>query len=176
MCRVHMEAVLLVPIIYLVIETILGYKRGLIQSVLLLISWILSFAGSALLVREFAKNGEKIKEFAAYFEEFTGPDLAQLAAYVFLFLLLVVFIKIFCHIIMHFSGIISNIPVVGTINRILGAVFGFLKGGILVFAAFLVYAVYNGMYMDILWQKIPGVMEMIQQIIQYLKQLWMMVL
>ena len=68
-----MEILLLVPVIYLIIETILGYKRGLIKSVLLLISWIVSFVGSALLVREFVTGSEKISEFAALFEGIIGP-------------------------------------------------------------------------------------------------------
>lgn len=169
-----MEILLLVPVIYLIIETILGYKRGLIKSVLLLISWIVSFVGSALLVREFVTGSEKISEFAALFEGITGPQFSNLAACVFLFLLLVIFIKIFCHIIIRFSGVVSDIPVVGTLNKILGALFGFLKGGILVFAVFLVYSVYNGMYLDLLWDKMPQVMQLIEQAKQYLEQLWRM--
>ena len=72
-----MEILLLVPVIYLIIETILGYKRGLIKSVLLLISWIVSFVGSALLVREFVTGSEKISEFAALFEGIIGPQFSN---------------------------------------------------------------------------------------------------
>ena len=68
----------------------------------------------------------------------------------------------------------SDIPVVGTLDKILGALFGFLKGGILVFAVFLIYSVYNGMYLDLLWDKMPQVMQLIEQAKQYLEQLWSM--
>lgn len=174
MPKVHMEMLLVIPVIYLVIETILGYKRGLIKSVLLLISWIVSLGGSALLVREFVTGSEKMKEFAVYFEDVVGTQYSNLAACVFLFLLLVLFIKMFCHIIIRFSGVISDIPVVGTINRLLGAAFGFLKGGILVFVVFLIYSIYNGMYLDLLWQRIPEVMTIVEQVKEYLQQLWSM--
>lgn len=167
-----MNLILLIPVIYLVIETILGYRRGLIKSVLLLISWILSFGGSILLVREFAMKSSNIEQFAGFFEQFVGSELASMASLIFLFLILMVMIKIFCHIIIRFSGIISDIPVVGTINKILGAVFGLLKGGIAVFLVFLVYSVYNGAYMDILWKEIPQVMTVVEVLKQYLQQLW----
>jgi membrane protein required for colicin V production len=160
--------------IYLIIETILGYKRGFVKSVLLFLSWIISFGGSALLVREFVSNNEKLNEFSALFEEITGSGvLAKMAACVLVFLIVMIMIKIICHIIIHLSGIISDIPVVGTLNKLLGGIFGFLKGAILVFVVFLIYSVYNGKYIDELWQQIPDVMSAVDWLKDYLQQLWM---
>lgn len=170
-----MTLIFVVPIIYLIIETILGYKRGLVKSVLLLVSWIVSIAGSVLMVREFASANEKLTDFAANFNGIVGPEFSTMAALVFVFIILVIMIKIFCHIIIHFSGVISDIPVVGTINHILGALFGLLKGGIAVGIVFLIYSVYNGMYLDILWREMPGVMAIIEKVKDYLQELWMVV-
>ncbi|MDO4170380.1 MAG: CvpA family protein [Lachnospiraceae bacterium] len=170
-----MKFLIVIPIIYLIIETILGYKRGLVKSVLLLVSWIVSVAGSVLMVREFASASDKLQDFAANFNGIVGPQFSSMAALVFVFVILVIMIKVFCHIIIHFSGVISDIPVVGTANRILGALFGLLKGGIAVGIFFLIYSVYNGMYLDILRTEMPGVMSIIEQVKDYLQQLWLTV-
>jgi membrane protein required for colicin V production len=163
-------------VIYLVIETVLGYKRGLVKSVLLLLSWIVSIGASAFLVREFAANSDQIAQISSLFEGIVGPTMATMAAFVFLFIILMIMLKVFCHIIIKFSGVISDIPVVGSINKILGGLFGFLKGGILVFIVFLIYSVYNGKYLDILWQEVPEVMTLIDMAKDYLQQLWTMVM
>jgi membrane protein required for colicin V production len=162
--------------IYLVIETVLGYKRGLVKSVLLLLSWIVSIGASTFLVREFAANSDQISQISSLFEGIVGPTMATMAAFVFLFIILMIMLKVFCHIIIKFSGVISDIPVVGSLNKILGGLFGFLKGGILVFIVFLIYSVYNGKYLDILWQEIPEVMSLIDMAKDYLQQLWTMVM
>ena len=83
-----MTLLLAIPVIYLIIETILGYRRGLIKSVLLLISWIVSLAGSALLVREFAIRGNDFPQITEFFEQFVRAELATMSSLVFLFLLL----------------------------------------------------------------------------------------
>jgi membrane protein required for colicin V production len=171
-----MSIILIIPVIYLVIETVLGYKRGLVKSVLLLLSWIVSIGASAFLVREFAANSDQISQISSLFEGIVGPTMATMAAFVFLFIILMIMLKVFCHIIIKFSGVISDIPVVGSLNKILGGLFGFLKGGMLVFIVFLIYSVYNGKYLDILWQEVPEVMTLIDMAKDYLQQLWTMVM
>ncbi len=167
-----MTLLLAIPVIYLIIETILGYRRGLIKSVLLLISWIVSLAGSALLVREFAIRGNDFPQITEFFEQFVRAELATMASLVFLFLLLFIMIKIFCHIIIRLSGVISKIPIIGKVDKILGALLGFLKGGIAVVLVFLVYSVYSGAYVDILWREAPQVMTIVETVRSYLQQLW----
>lgn len=167
-----MIAILLIPVIYLIVETILGYRRGLVRSLLLFVSWIVSLAGAALLVREFVLRGNDLPQLTGIFEDYLGPELSVMASMVFLFVLLLIMIKIFCNIIIHFLGIISNIPIIGTADKILGGLFGFLKGAIVVALAFLIYSVYNGTYVDILWKEIPQVMIFIEQMKEYLQQLW----
>jgi uncharacterized membrane protein required for colicin V production len=141
-----------------------------------LLSWIVSIGASAFLVREFAANSDQISQISSLFEGIVGPTMATMAAFVFLFIILMIMLKVFCHIIIKFSGVISDIPVVGSLNKILGGLFGFLKGGILVFIVFLIYSVYNGKYLDILWQEIPEVMSLIDMAKDYLQQLWTMVM
>ena len=167
-----MNAILLIPLIFLIIEAVLGYRRGLIKSVLLLISWILSIGVSALLVREFAKNTESVDKFAAIFEPLIGYTFSRMAALALVFVILLVMLKVVFHMLIKISGAISKVPVLGTTNKLLGALFGILKGGIIIFVAFLIYSIYNGSYTDLLWQEAPRLMELINQGIHYLQELW----
>ena len=110
--------------------------------------------------------------FEKFFEQFVRAELATMASLVFLFLLLFIMIKIFCHIIIRLSGVISKIPIIGKVDKILGALLGFLKGGIAVVLVFLVYSVYSGAYVDILWREAPQVMTIVETVRSYLQQLW----
>lgn len=167
-----MEFLLIIPVVYLIIETVLGYKRGLIKSVLLLLSWIVSLTAAGFLVKEFVEKTDKMEEFSQYFIGITGPEYADIAVCVSIFLLLIVFLKICFHIIIHLTGAVENMPVVGKTNQVLGAVFGLLKGVLVAAVASLVFLIYNGMYINEMWSQFPELMRLLQQGEYYLRQLW----
>lgn len=170
-----MNLLLLILMIYMIVEIGLGIKRGLVKSVLLLVSWVASICGAAFLIRECLSKGDSMKEVVAFFEGFVGTELAWIAAFVTAFLVLVILMKLCFHIVIRLSGVVSEIPVIGGVNRFLGGVFGCLKGLLLVGIILLVYSVYDGSYVGILREEFPRLMVFVDNLRQYLEQLWNMI-
>ncbi len=165
---------ILVPVLYLVIEAVRGYRKGLVLSILSLVSWVISFGGSALLVREFLTKSGKLPEITAFFTGFTSEDRAGKLVLVTLFVLMAIILKLFCLIIMHFAEKIGDIPVIGELDRILGAVFGILKGLLVFVLAFLAYAIYSGFYLDVIYSQFPQLKMIVDVVTEYVRNIWYM--
>ena len=162
---------LVIPILFLIIEAVIGYKRGLVLSVLSLLSWIISVGGSALLVKEFFSS-DNVGMFSDLFAGLVGEDNALFATLAALFILLAIMLKLFCLIIMHFAKKIDDVPVLSTVNRILGALFGILKGLLVIVLLAFAFAVYSGMYLDWIYDKYPQLMVVVDTLQAFLREMW----
>ena len=120
------EIVLGVFGLYLIFQVVMGYRRGLMKSMLNLASWILTFA--------IAYEG------AAYFKDIVIENIPQIQgtivtdqiAYVISYMILVILCKILFSIVVHFINKISKIPGVGFLNRMAGALLGLAKGSLVI--------------------------------------------
>ena len=124
---VHMgEIVLGVFGLYLIFQVVMGYRRGLMKSMLNLASWILTFA--------IAYEG------ASYFKDIIIQNVPQIQgtivtdqiAYMIAYLILMIICKMIFSVIVRFINKVSRIPGVGFINRVAGAVLGFVKGSLII--------------------------------------------
>ena len=108
--------------LYLIFQVVIGYRRGLMRSMLNLASWILTFA--------IAYEG------ASYFKDIVIQNVPQIqgtivtdqVAYMISYIMLMIVCKMIFSIIVRFINKISRIPGVGFINRVAGAVLGLIKG------------------------------------------------
>lgn len=118
------EIVLGVFGLYLIFQTVMGYRRGFLKSMLNLASWILTFA--------IAYEG------AGYFKDIVIENVPQIQgtiitdqiAYVISYMILVIVCKILFSIVVRFINKISKIPGVGFLNRMAGALLGLTKGSL----------------------------------------------
>lgn len=168
------KLIILVPILFLVLEAIRGYRKGLVLSILSFVSWFVSVGGSALLVREFVKKSGKLPEIAAFLSGSMSEEKAGIIVVATLFILLAIMLKIFCLIIMHFAKGLDEVPVLGLANKILGALFGIVEGILVLAMVAFVYAVYSGMYLDLIYDKIPQLEWLVEMFMLYAKSVWHM--
>lgn len=124
---VHMgEIVLGVFGLYLIFQMFMGYRKGLIKSMLNLASWILTFA--------IAYEG------ASYFKDIVIQNVPQIQgtiitdqiAYLISYMILVIICKLIFSIIIRFVNKANKIPGVGFINRLSGALLGLAKGSLVI--------------------------------------------
>ena len=112
--------------LYLIFQVVIGYRRGLMRSMLNLASWILTFA--------IAYEG------ASYFKDIVIQNVPQIQgtivtdqiAYMIAYIILMIVCKMIFSIIVRFINKISRIPWVGFINRVAGAVLGLLMGRLII--------------------------------------------
>ena len=112
--------------LYLIFQVVIGYRRGLMRSMLNLASWILTFA--------IAYEG------ASYFKNIVIQNVPQIqgtivtdqVAYMISYIILMIVCKMIFSIIVRFINKISRIPGVGFINRVAGAVLGLIKGSLII--------------------------------------------
>ena len=101
--------------LYLIFQVVIGYRRGLMRSMLNLASWILTFA--------IAYEG------ASYFKDIVIQNVPQIqgtivtdqVAYMISYIILMIVCKMIFSIIVRFINKISRIPGVGFINRVAGS-------------------------------------------------------
>lgn len=112
--------------LYLIFQVFMGYRRGLIKSMLNLASWILTFAiayeGASYFKDIVIKNVPQIQ----------GTIITDQIAYFISYMILVIVCKILFSIVVRFVNKISRIPGVGFLNRVAGAVLGFAKGSLVI--------------------------------------------
>ena len=112
--------------LYLIFQMIMGYRRGLLRSMLNLASWILTFA--------IAYEG------ASYFKdiviqnvpEIQGTVITDQIAYVISYMILVIICKILFSFVVRAINKVNKIPGVGFINRVAGSLLGLAKGSLII--------------------------------------------
>ena len=157
---VHMgEIVLGIFGLYLIFQVVIGYRRGLMRSMLNLASWILTFA--------IAYEG------ASYFKDIVIQNVPQIQgtivtdqiAYMISYIILMIVCKMIFSIIVRFINKISRIPGVGFINRVAGAVLGLIKGSLIIMVLMFFISLMPHIGMQTEYDQIIGGRELMQTMV-----------
>jgi len=145
--------------LYLIFQVVIGYRRGLMRSMLNLASWILTFA--------IAYEG------ASYFKDIVIQNVPQIqgtivtdqVAYMISYIILMIVCKMIFSIIVRFINKISRIPGVGFINRVAGAVLGLIKGSLIIMVLMFFISLMPHIGMQTEYDQIIGESELMQTMV-----------
>ena len=145
--------------LYLIFQVVIGYRRGLMRSMLNLASWILTFA--------IAYEG------ASYFKDIVIQNVPQIQgtivtdqiAYMIAYIILMIVCKMIFSIIVRFINKISRIPGVGFINRVAGAVLGLIKGSLIIMVLMFFISLMPHIVMQTEYDQIIGGSELMQTMV-----------
>ena len=145
--------------LYLIFQVVIGYRRGLMRSMLNLASWILTFA--------IAYEG------ASYFKDIVIQNVPQIqgtivtdqVAYMISYIILMIVCKMIFSIIVRFINKISRIPGVGFINRVAGAVLGLIKGSLIIMVLMFFISLMPHIGMQTEYDQIIGGNELMQTMV-----------
>ena len=145
--------------LYLIFQVVIGYRRGLMRSMLNLASWILTFA--------IAYEG------ASYFKDIVIQNVPQIQgtivtdqiAYMISYIILMIVCKMIFSIIVRFINKISRIPGVGFINRVAGAVLGLIKGSLIIMVLMFFISLMPHVGMESEYAQIIGGSELMQTMV-----------
>ena len=145
--------------LYLIFQVVIGYRRGLMRSMLNLASWILTFA--------IAYEG------ASYFKDIVIQNVPQIqgtivtdqVAYMISYIILMIVCKMIFSIIVRFINKISRIPGVGFINRVAGAVLGLIKGSLIIMVLMFFISLMPHVGMESEYAQIMGGSELMQTMV-----------
>ena len=145
--------------LYLIFQVVIGYRRGLMRSMLNLASWILTFA--------IAYEG------ASYFKDIVIQNVPQIQgtivtdqiAYMIAYIILMIVCKMIFSIIVRFINKISRIPGVGFINRVAGAVLGLIKGSLIIMVLMFFISLMPHIGMQTEYDQIIGASELMQTMV-----------
>lgn len=145
--------------LYLIFQVVIGYRRGLMRSMLNLASWILTFA--------IAYEG------ASYFKNIVIQNVPQIqgtivtdqVAYMISYIILMIVCKMIFSIIVRFINKISRIPGVGFINRVAGAVLGLIKGSLIIMVLMFFISLMSHIGMQTEYDQIIGGSELMQTMV-----------
>ena len=146
--------------LYLIFQVVIGYRRGLMRSMLNLASWILTFA--------IAYEG------ASYFKDIVIQNVPQIQgtivtdqiAYIIAYIILMIVCKMIFSIIVRFINKISRIPGVGFINRVAGAVLGLIKGSLIIMVLMFFISLMPHVGMESEYAQIVGGSEVMQTMVE----------
>ena len=146
--------------LYLIFQVVIGYRRGLMRSMLNLASWILTFA--------IAYEG------ASYFKDIVIQNVPQIQgtivtdqiAYMIAYIILMIVCKMIFSIIVRFINKISRIPGVGFINRVAGAVLGLIKGSLIIMVLMFFISLMPHVGMESEYAQIVGGSEVMQTMVE----------
>lgn len=154
------EIVVAVFGIYLIFQMIIGYRRGLIKSMLNLASWILTFA--------IAYQG------AGYFKdiviqnvpEIQGTVVTDQIAYMISYIILMILCKIVFSAVIRFANKVTRVPGVGFINRLAGAILGLLKGSLIIMVIVFFISLMPHIGMQTEYEQVVGGSEIMQTMVK----------
>lgn len=146
--------------IYLILQMIIGYRRGLIKSMLNLASWILTFA--------IAYKG------AAYFKEIViqnvpeiqGTIVTDRIAYMIAYMGLMIVCKIIFSVVIRFANKVTRAPGVGFINKVAGAALGLIKGSLIIMVVVFFISLMPHVGMESEYAQIVGGSEVMQTMVE----------
>lgn len=141
--------------LYLIFQVVIGYRRGLMRSMLNLASWILTFA--------IAYEG------ASYFKDIVIQNVPQIQGTIVMdqiaYIILMIVCKMIFSIIVRFINKISRIPGVGFINRVAGAVLGLIKGSLIIMVLMFFISLMPHIGMQTEYDQIIGGSELMQTMV-----------
>lgn len=120
------EIILIVLGVYLLFQVIIGYRRGFLKALLMLASWILTFA-IAYYGAEYLKE-PVIKYAVKYIPQIPETFLTDQMAYIVAFIIASIAVNIIFSGILHFVNKLNDLPGIGFLNKMAGAFLGFAKG------------------------------------------------
>ena len=138
--------------IYLILQMIIGYRRGLIKSMLNLASWILTFA--------IAYKG------AAYFKEIQGTIVTDRIAYMIAYMGLMIVCKIIFSVVIRLANKVTRVPGVGFINKVAGAALGLIKGSLIIMVVVFFISLMPHVGMESEYAQIVGGSEVMQTMVE----------
>lgn len=156
---VHMgEIVLGIFGLYLIFQVVIGYRRGLMRSMLNLASWILTFA--------IAYEG------ASYFKDIVIQNVPQIQgtivtdqiAYMIAYIILMIVCKMIFSIIVRFINKISRIPGLDLLT-VAGAVLGLIKGSLIIMVLMFFISLMPHIGMQTEYDQIIGGSELMQTMV-----------
>lgn len=154
------EIVLGVFGLYLFFQMIIGYRKGLLKTMLNLASWILTFA--------IAYEG------ASYFKDIVIQNIPQIQGtimtdqigYTISYLILMIICKIIFSIVIRFINKVNRIPGVGFINRMAGAILGLAKGSLVIMFLVFFISLMPHIGMNTEYDQIVGGNEIMQTMVE----------
>lgn len=154
------EIVLGVFGLYLLFQMVMGYRRGLLKTMLNLASWILTFA--------IAYEG------ASYFKDIVIQNIPQIQGtimtdqigYAISYMILMIVCKIIFSIIIRFINKVNRIPGVGFINRVAGAILGLAKGSLVIMFLIFFISLMPHVGMNTEYDQIVGDNEIVQTMVE----------
>ena len=154
------EIVLGVFGVYLIFQIVMGYRRGMLRTMLNLASWILTFA----IAYEGASYFKDIV--LMYVPKIQGMIITDQVAYLISYMILMIICKMIFSIIVHFINKVSRIPGVGFINRVAGAILGFAKGILVIMVLVFLISLMPHLGMQTEYDQLTGNSEIMEQIVE----------
>lgn len=142
--------------IYLILQMIIGYRRGLIKSMLNLASWILTFA--------IAYKG------AAYFKEIVIQNVPEIQGTIvtdrIAYMGLMIVCKIIFSVVIRLANKVTRVPGVGFINKVAGAALGLIKGSLIIMVVVFFISLMPHVGMESEYAQIVGGSEVMQTMVE----------
>lgn len=154
------EIVLGVFGVYLIFQIVMGYRRGMLRTMLNLASWILTFA----IAYEGASYFKDIV--IMYVSQIQGTIITDQVAYLISYLILMIICKMIFSIVVRFINKVSRIPGVGFINRVAGAILGFAKGTLVIMFLVFFISLMPHLGMQTEYDQLTGDSEIMRQMVE----------
>ena len=142
--------------IYLILQMIIGYRRGLVKSMLDLASWILTFA--------IAYKG------AAYFKEIVIQNVPEIQGTIvtdrIAYMGLMIVCKIIFSVVIRFANKVTRVPGVGFIHKVAGAALGLIKGSLIIMVVVFFISLMPHVGMESEYAQIVGGSEVMQTMVE----------
>lgn len=127
-------------LIVVVLSAVSGFSRGLVRQVCDLLAWLVSIYLAYHLGGWAGHELDKLFGLQTYFERtleplFGGYSVGHIAVNVIGFILVLVVARVGVQLVAGFLDMVARLPVIATFNRLGGALFGLLKGAVIVFLA-----------------------------------------
>lgn len=127
------EIILIIFGVYLLFQIVVGYRRGFLKALLMLVAWILTFAIAFY-------GADEVKPFVIkYFPEIQGNILSDHITYIIAFIITTIIVRLIFSVILHFLNKVNDLPGIGFVNKAAGGLLGFTKGVLVI--AFLLFFV-----------------------------------
>ena len=140
--------------IYLILQMIIGYRRGLIKSMLNLASWILTFA---IAFKEIVIQNVP---------EIQGTIVTDRIAYMIAYMGLMIVCKIIFSVVIRFANKVTRVPGVGFINKVAGAALGLIKGSLIIMVVVFFISLMPHVGMESEYAQIVGGSEVMQTMVE----------
>lgn len=146
--------------LYLIFQMFMGYRKGLIRSMLNLASWILTFAiayeGTPYFKELIIQNVPQIQ----------GTIVTDQIAYMIAYMILMIVCKIIFSVVIRFANKATRIPGIGFVNRVAGALLGLVKGSLIIMVVVFFISLMPHIGMQTEYDQLVGDSEIMQTMVE----------